>query len=51
MDLRKVEARWLIRRYREVIHTIEDNSRMPDYAKQKFITAHKDRIKELRKYA
>lgn len=51
MELRKVEARWLIRHYHEVIRTIKENSRMPDNAKQKFITAHKNRIKELRKYA
>lgn len=51
MELTKLEARQLIHYHHEIIHKIKENDRMPDNAKKNFITVHKDRIEELRKYA
>ena len=52
MELTKLEARQLIHYHHEIIHKIKENDRMPGQdAKKNFITVHKDRIEELRKYA
>ena len=51
MELTKLEARQLIHYHHEIIHKIKENDRMSDNAKKNFITVHKDRIEELRKYA